>query len=258
VSGPLIPGLGEELAAAADRMHRRRRRRYQAAAAGSLAVLFAGAVLATTTFEAKPASADVRITERNGRVEVLLTDLEARPQVVEDALRDADIDADVVSVPVSPSIVGRFVNLQASAGRSDLEPLDGDITTARGFSVPEGFVGHLELTLGRPARPGEDYAVGGNALSADEPLACRSLQGHPVSELLDVAAADTDLDFLIRPIDPTGTIPPAGLPIAELASSPVAGWKIAYLQTLQPDQVLVTVTPDGQLQNGIPSPIVGC
>jgi hypothetical protein len=256
--GPtLIPGLGEELTAAAGRLHRRRRRRLRAAAAGSLAVVFIAAMAVTATIDAPPAAAGLEITERDGRVEVRLTDIETRPHVVEDALEAADIDADVAAVPVSPSLIGQFIRISGS-NDAGIEPLDGDGLSAPGFSVSAGFDGHLDLSLGRPAEAGEALLAFGNALSAGEPLECLDLLGAPVRQLADVAAAHPDLEITVRPFAADG--PEPALTAIEVASSPYADWILIDARTFAADAVGFDATADG-LPAGSdvpPPPPTGC
>lgn len=248
---PLIPGLGDELTVAAGRLHRRRRRRFQTATAGALAVVFVGAMAVTAIVDAPPAAAGVEITERDGRVEVRLTDVETRPEVVEDALRDADIDAEVVDAPVGPSLVGRFVYYE-TADSSQLEPIDGIGVTFTSFSVPAGFPDRLELTLGRPARAGEPYAFTGNALSAGEPLACLDLLGRPARDLVTVAAEHPGVELRVLP----GTGAP--VPVEQVTTAPFADWPIVAINATAPDAVLAFVVPDGQTLGVPPSPPIGC
>jgi hypothetical protein len=258
VDPPLIPGLGEELTAAAGRLHRRRRRRLQLATAGAMAVVFVAAMAVTATIDAPPAAAGLEITERNGRIDVRLTDVETRPEVVEHALEDANIDAEVVAAPVSPSLVGRFVSLAATESDLQIEWVDGDGSTAAGFSVPIGFSGHLELTLGRPARNGEGYVAQGSALSAGEPLACSDLLGHPALDLAEIAAEHPNIRFDVRPQGEGGVEPP--VPVVELTTGPYANWRILEVKAVAPEAVLVLLTADGQPPSGgvLPPPPTGC
>lgn len=255
---PLIPGLAEELTAAAWRLHRRRLRRLRAAAVGSVAAVFLGTVAVATTLDAPPASAGVQITERDGRVEVLLTDVETRAGVVEDALEDAGLDADVVAVPVSPSLAGQFVGLSGSTDGREIVPLDGNDVAAPGFSIPVDYPGHLELQLGRPARSGETYRALGNALSAGEPLACLDVLGLSLRDLAAVADDHPDLALTIAPYDDDGPVGGA-FSFEEALAGPYADWLVAEATAIAADGVLIEVTVDGvRYGQRAPTAVVGC
>ena len=88
-----------------------------------------------------------------GRVAITLLDLEHDPRRIEAAARRAGLDVRVTAVPVGPSLVGRFV-AESGMGSlpSELLALGGDTRAFVGFSLPEGWSGTLDLTVGRPPR----------------------------------------------------------------------------------------------------------
>jgi hypothetical protein len=145
-----------------------------------------------------PALADVQVEVQGGRLLVRLVDLEHRPEHIEGVLRGLGLDASVVDAPVGPSQVGRFVGtLDDSDLATDLRRLGAAKATFQGFSVPVGWTGRLDLRVGRPAGPGESYAVFSDALAPGEPLACRPLLGRPADEVLG-AVAHLDLEVVVQ------------------------------------------------------------
>jgi hypothetical protein len=85
----LLPSLRAELVRAAHRQQavkRRPRMRLALLAAGTAAMVLAVAVAYELRSPA-PASAGVQVTVVRGEVTVLLTDLEHRPEVIEDEVR---------------------------------------------------------------------------------------------------------------------------------------------------------------------------
>jgi hypothetical protein len=183
VTSAFESALGDELAQAARRLRRPPRRRVALAVAGVGAVVAAGVAMLVGP---QPASADVRVTRENGRIEVLLTDLESDPDEVEEALRAEGLDVAVEGVPTGPSSWGRFTGVVAS----DPDVLDVQDQGQRGgaflgFSVPEDWNGTLDIGLGRPAADGEDYAAFTDAFGDGEPLECTGVRGGTLDAALD-------------------------------------------------------------------------
>lgn len=203
MTDPFLSELRTEVAAAARRQDRRRRHRTGglAAAAVVLALLASGLLLLDGSTDA---DARVEVVEIDGELRVRITDIEARPHEIETAAADAGLDLEIEPVPVGPSNVGRFVGGSASEGfPPDLRRPDGDgATSFDGFLIPADFDGELRLSLGRPAEPGEEWAVGSNALSRGELLACQPLQDAPLSDTLAaIDALDTETEVRIYAID---------------------------------------------------------
>ena len=183
--------LREELVRAAAR--RRARGRSLVATIGVL--LGACALLVAT--RPVPALADVAVDVRDGRLLVRLVDLEHRPEHIEGVLRGLGLDASVVDAPVGPSRVGRFVGTLDEGLHAAVRRLGAAAAGFEGFSVPVGWTGHLDLRVGRPASPGESYAVFSDALAPGEPLACRPLLGRSAGEVLAELGA-LDLEVLVQ------------------------------------------------------------
>jgi hypothetical protein len=56
--------------------------------------------------------------------------------------------------------------------------------------VPADFQGKVDMWIGRPARPGEQYQVAGSAFNRGEPLygLTDQILGHPLSKVLPLLA----------------------------------------------------------------------
>jgi len=187
--------LGAELAQAARRLPRRPRTRIVGVAAAVAAVV---AVALATLISPQTALADVRVTHENGRIEVLLTDLESDSDEVEDALRAEGLDVEVEGVPTGPSNRGRFVSATASDPEVlEIDNQDNPGSAFLGFSVPEGWTGKLQIGLGRSAAPGEDYVAFSDAFAEGEPLACTAVRGETIAAAVDDLEG---LDVSVQPI----------------------------------------------------------
>lgn len=234
MTSPFQDALREELLQAAHRSVRRRRRgrisagvaAITAAVGGSLALLWPS-----------PAAADVEVTIRDGIVEVRIVDLITDPGEVREAMDEAGLDAEVVGAPTGPSAVGRFVGvglLEGDGGQVD--PLGSDAYSFDGFRLPEGWEGTLVISVGVPARPGQDYDFGSNALARGEPFACRPLVGRTVAE----ARAAGDLEGAAVRVGPT-MVSMAPVPLDDPAARPYLDWYIAGADATSADSVQLTV-----------------
>ncbi len=176
---PFDAVLRDELIRAARRPPRRAR----VVGLGTIAVLAAMLGFVIVLGGSDTASADVRISRRDGRIEVLLTDLRNSPESVETAMRAEGLEVQVEAVPAGPSNVGRFVGERTSTGgTTDMRRVDETRAAFMGFSIPAGWQGRLTVLLGRAARPGEPYATFSDAFAPGEPLACTAGAGRPLNE----------------------------------------------------------------------------
>jgi hypothetical protein len=90
-------------------------------------------------------------------------------------------------VPVALAVLAAFMVTVTS--RSD----DGELSGTEcqiGFTVPAGFQGKVDMWIGRPARPGEQYQEAGSAFNRGEPLdgLADQIFDHPLSEVLPLLA----------------------------------------------------------------------
>jgi hypothetical protein len=111
------------------------------------------------------------------------------------AFQQAGLDLTVMLVPASPSAVGTVVFIDESAGAPQIEPLTGGACVTGGggpghcpvgVKIPRDFTGSGYITLGRPAKPGEQYESSNDAFAPGEMLHCSGLLGKTVA----VAAAE--------------------------------------------------------------------
>ena len=236
MTSPFQDALREQLRAAAIRdLQRAPRRRWRRIGAAAVAVV-AAVVGAVALLSPSPAGADVEVRIEDGFVEVRLTDLDATPREVEAAMRDRDLEVEVVRVPVGPSLVGRFLGVQVPdvPGRP-VETFREEGVGFQGFRVPLGWPGELVVQLGSKAAPGEDYGVGSDAFADDEPLHCEGVQGSTL------AAARGALGDLSVRVLPEGFI---GGPFALDApeATEYSSWFIVAARTFSADAVLVQLS----------------
>jgi hypothetical protein len=247
MSPDFVSELRAELVGAAHRLHHRRIRRRRIArraaiAAAVVAVVGLGAGLAATTYDSAPAAAGVQVVTVDGRLVLTVEGVAVAPNAVESALHDHDIDADVVAVPVGPSLVGRFL-VGSIEGDEHAVILDLHGGTFTGFSIPLDYGGHLVLDLGRPARPGEMYHRGSDAFADGEPLACSDLLGQPLTAVARYVAAHPDLRIRVEGSD--GGPPTTFVPLADAVEGPRARWRVARAPPRSARDVDLLVTPDG-------------
>ena len=104
--------------------------------------------------------------------------------------------------------------------------------------VPVGFRGKADMWIGRPARPGEQYATAGSAFYTGGPLYGLSDQliGHRVSEVLPVLARQHVTVAQCREQGPgargNGVCDPAAMP---------GYWYVVDVSPWAPGEVIVTI-----------------
>lgn len=188
--------------------HRQRRRLWTSLGAGITATV--AAVVAVLSLGGSPATADVIVTVRDGTIRVTLTDLQASPREVASALADAGLDASVEARPVGPSNVGAFADVgftgpvPVTIGHQDVRG-----NTFRTFTLPEGWKGHLAVGLGRPAQPGEIWALASDAFAPGEALHCSGVRGRSLAESTEPLTG-----IAVRAVTPTNPTP---VPVADLS-----------------------------------------
>jgi hypothetical protein len=104
-------------------------------------------------------------------------------------------DIAVEQLPVSPSLVGSILgtrDLVPGAGRGDDVGMvsgtcaGGAAGCTQGLLLPAHFSGHMVVSVGRAARPGEKYAQSADVFRPGELLADSGLLGQPVGAALAV------------------------------------------------------------------------
>jgi hypothetical protein len=234
-----IRGFRDDLVAAAQRARRRRVRRARVAGLAGLALVAVAALsVALAIGGSSPAEAGVEIGVRDGRVTARLVDVETRPAVVEDALRDAGIDASITGVAAGPSNVGRFVG-SSSELPEEIDQIDPSEASFAGIDVPVGYEGHLELFLGVPADPGQSYDVASDVFAPGELLACADLAGQPLPELL----ARPELDGVNLRFQPQSPSAPS-TPLDDVAGTEYATWYVSAAVATSANDVLVLLAEE--------------
>ena len=156
-----------------------------AAAAAVVVAVVAGIVMTRPD----TAAAGVQITRSGDDLVVRLTDLETRPEEIEEAAAEAGLDLTIVDEPVGPSLVGRFIGSSGTDAPAVLEVVEGDPASGfTGFRIPATFDGSLTLRLGRTAEEGEEWAALSDATAKGEVLECQQLVGATLAEVVAAAA----------------------------------------------------------------------
>jgi len=172
------------------------------------AALAATAAVAVVALSSAPASRPQEIRAQvvsfryptrgadSGDIVATVTDPFAAQSSLNAAFQAAGIDLVVTLVPASPSAVGTVVAMSLSDSGAQIQTLDaagcasGGGACPIGLEIPRDYTGSGDITLGRPAQPGETYAVAGSAFAAGESLHCSGLFGAQVSAALPRLQAD--------------------------------------------------------------------
>ncbi len=205
--------------------------------AAAVVVVLAVVVAALLLRDPTPAAASVDITIDGNDLVVRLTDLETRPEQIVSAAKKAGLDVRVETVPVGPSQVGRFIGATATSLPPELRRTDGSTLAFTGFRIPRDWSGTLSLSLGRPARDGEEWVGVADALAPGGAAACRELLGATVD---DAAAALDELGLTVRwfVFDPTEK------EVTDRRSD-YGSWRVISVMSTSDDAALVQATSDG-------------
>jgi hypothetical protein len=126
----------------------------------------------------------------NADIIATVTDPFAAQRNLDAAFARHGLDITLRLLPVSPSLTGTVIYTGGSADASQIQPITGGKCLTGGGSCPVGlripvpFKGHGEITLGRPAKPGESYESQASAFAPGEPLHCSNLAGARVEHAL--------------------------------------------------------------------------
>lgn len=236
--------LGDQLRNAA--LRGRRSQRPQVLLVGAVAAVSISVAVATALSSSDPASADVEVSRHNGRIEVLLTNLESDGNLVENALRSEGLDVLVTEVPTGPSRSGRFTGIVSSEpGIVDVHDEAAPGEPFLGFSIPDDWAGQLEIGLGRLAGSKENYEAFTDAFAPGEPLACTDAHGRTLAASVPQLE---QLDVLVQPIDAKYTV--ALVPLAD-APEAYGTWYISAGTAMSATSVILDVTIDP------PAPLAG-
>lgn len=168
-----------------------RRRRRPLLALPIVAGTLAAALAVPIAFGPAAASAlDIKV--EGGYYLIEVKDMLAEPEVYEKQLRDAGLDVKLRLLPATPSLVGSLSS-DARTGNpakpDGIEVIDRPGECGTPFGCPIGikvrkdFTGSAEVTLGREARPGEEYKSITGFDVPGEPMHCVPFYNKPVSEV---------------------------------------------------------------------------
>ena len=138
------------------------------------------------------------------------------------AFRAAGLDITVSLVPASPSAVGTVVEISEPSSGPQIEALSGGTCVTGGggpgncpvgLKIPRDFTGSGAVTLGRPARSGEDYESSNSAFAPGESLHCSALIGATVATASS-ALASRGITPRWQSLSGAGAPPPATSPTA--------------------------------------------
>jgi hypothetical protein len=167
---------------------------FGAAAAGTIAAVV---LSATPGLNPAPADAVAFRTAASGDIIATVTDPFAAQAQLDAAFARQGLKITVNLLPVSPSIVGTVLGTGESAGAgAQIKSLQGGHCLqggggcSIGIEVPKDFTGEGSITLGRPAKVGEQYESAASIFAPGEPLHCSGLLGAKVSTALPALQAD--------------------------------------------------------------------
>ncbi|MEV4894861.1 hypothetical protein AB0K48_36315 [Nonomuraea sp. NPDC055795] len=156
---------------------------------------------ASALLSSEPASA-LAIKETADSYVIEVKDLYADSRVYERQLREAGLAISLKVVPATPSFVGE-IRPDAPDWKGGSFPHADQIKTIDrqgcdlglgrtcpiGITVAKDFTGTATLTLGREARPGEEYAIVAGLTDQGEPLHCTPFYNRRVNEVRASLAA---------------------------------------------------------------------
>jgi hypothetical protein len=184
--------------------------------------------------------------KEDGTITVIIKNLYADTSWYNADLARHHLDITLRLEPTPSSLVGFIGPIVFYAGHGDeIKPINTpgscDVSGTDcqiGFTVPAGFQGKVDMWIGRPARPGEQYQVAGSAFNRGEPLYGLTDQifGHPLSEVLPVLAQHDVTVAQCREEGPgqqgNGVCDPATMP---------GTWYVRDVTPWAPNQVLLTI-----------------
>lgn len=154
-------------------------------------------VLVVTSLPLSPATRALGFSNENGDIVVRVLDVNATAEQYNAEFERRGLDIRFEIIPVSPSVVGKFAGAGYSAGSSEDVTYSEEPKGCAAFAddpcvpiirIPGDFHGTGEIRLGRPARPGEHYVVGGPIDGRNEALdgvAWRNMTVGQIREILD-------------------------------------------------------------------------
>ena len=163
------------------------------------------------------AAAGVHFRADGGSIVARITDPFAAEEELDAAFAAEGLAISVDLKPVSPSLVGTVLMISESAGGPPIESIGGGPcvtgggTCPIGLRIPRGFEGSGQISLGRPAKSGEEYVSSTDAFAPGEALHCLGAPGTRVGRLLPALAANyATVDWRGRDGEALDGAPPAG------------------------------------------------
>jgi hypothetical protein len=219
----------------------------------ALAVLAAFMVTVTSRSDSGPDSATaieaMSFVKENGTITVIIKNLYADTSWYNADLARHHLNITLHLDPTPPSLVGFIgvvtVDGTASGHVNEIKPVSTpgscDLSGTEcqiGFAVLAGFQGKVDMWIGRPARPGEQYQEAGSAFNRGEPLdgLADQIFDHPLREVLPLLARHHVTVAQCREGGPgqqgNGVCDPAAMP---------GSWYVDDVTPWAPNQVMLTI-----------------
>lgn len=173
-------------AAVAHRRPLSPRLRWVALSAAAAAVAALCLLVTTSSARAPKAGAAVTVSTRGNAFIVTIRQQQATASDLARAFAEHHVDISVRLVPVSPSLVGRYLSTEGPGG-ADVRSIAtpgcpvGDPRCPITLSISD-VTGHPAVLVGRAARPGEHYAVGASVFLPGEVLHCSGVLNTTVHQ----------------------------------------------------------------------------
>ncbi|WP_327108087.1 hypothetical protein [Nonomuraea glycinis] len=205
-------------------------------------------------FNPEPVAA-LDIEQKDGYYLVQVKDIHADPENYEAQLEAVGLDISLRVIPATPGLVGMVLPTDGGPVVDQIKTIDrpGSCDKAGGcpigIKIPVGFTGSASISLGREARPGEEYQSITSISALGEPLHCVPHLNKTVAE---VRALLKERGISIQEFtvdDPRRTDPLDG----EVISSVPDSWYVTGGSLLMPGKATIDVfsspMPSDQVEN---------
>lgn len=214
-----------------------------AAAAAALAV---GVAIIPSLLSSDPLHGALAIEQHGDMLHVEVEDALADSEAMTNDLRAAGLDATVSTVPVSPSLVGGWVNVMNLAG-ADQDPrivdlIDQTQSHVDTLRIPSDFSSAVGLFVGRPARPGERWEI---ASEMDSPDLLGSGGELACLGFADLTPIEVDRRLVSMGYQVIWSVVDAELPSSEVVPSAPATGIVFEARLVGPDLLDVRVAVPG-------------
>jgi hypothetical protein len=193
------------------------------AALAGAAALVAGLLLPGGNGPNSPAAIQaVSFTKKSGYITVIIRNPYADTSWYNADFARNHLNITLHLIAASPSVVGQFVELSTdtTARSNEIELINKSdchleqATCPIGFKIPADFHGVADMTIGRPARPGEQYMTAGSIFDKGEALYGLKDQvlGQPIGQVLALFAKHHIKVDICRDSSTNNDIDPAKIP----------------------------------------------